>query len=53
MPLQTQDMNHVNIAELYSILNSQLDILTVEKLLKDFTKEKGTGTDKPSEINLT
>ena len=45
--LQTQDTNHVSVAELYSTLNSQLDVLNVETLLVDFVKEKGTGKDKP------
>ena len=39
---------HVGVAELFSTLNSQLDVYTVEKLLKDFVADKGTGTEKPS-----
>lgn len=46
--LQTQDTVHVGDAELYCTLNSQLDVLSVEKLLKAFVETKGTGIRKPS-----
>jgi len=36
------------VAEVFSILNSQLDHWTVEKLLKEFMEKKGTGKAKPS-----
>ena len=42
---------HVGVAELFSTLNSQLDVLTVEKLLKMFVEDKGTGTEKPSKCS--
>lgn len=38
---------HVGVAELFSTLNSQLDVLTVESLLKTFVQDKGTGSVKP------
>ena len=50
--VQGQDNMHVGVAELFSTLNSQLDVLTVENLLKTFVQDKGTGTVKPGESML-
>ena len=48
-PPQTQDSSHVAVERVYATVNEHLNTLSVEKLLRDFVKAKGTGTEKPSE----